>query len=281
MAHGTLRRLGTGAALAAAALVLGPIVSEAILVSPHAVFISAATRTAQVFLINTGTNAEEVAVELKFGYPVTDSAGRISVQLFDTIPAGEPAATAWIRAFPRRVVVQPGERQVVRLLAQPPAGLADGEYWTRMIVTARGAQLQVPTADTAVQAGVSLVVSTIISVTYRTGQVQTGIDLSDFRAELGGDSLVAWVGLQRQGNAAWLGTTWVRVKDATGQVVRQWDTPTAVYHSLRRRFAWPLEGLAPGRYTVELDLNTARDDIPRRDVLPAAPIVRSVGVDVP
>ncbi len=267
-----LRRLLGATALAAAALALLPIVSEAILVSPHAVFIDARTRTAQVILHNTGTSPEEVSLELRYGYPDTDSAGNIFVRLVERPDSSQPSAAGWIRAFPQRAVVRPGERQVVRLLAQPPVGLPEGEYWTRLIVTSRGAQVAIGAPDTVVQAGVSLVVSTIISVTFRNGALRTGVAVRDFRVEPRQDTLVAWLGVAREGNAAFLGTAWVRLRNAAGQVVRQWDTPLGVYFELRRRFVWPLEGLAPGRYTAELEITTAREDIPRNQVLPAEPV---------
>jgi len=277
---GFLRRLGTGTALAVAALVALPLVAAAILVSPHAVFISARTRSAEVTLANTGTDPEEVTLDLRYGFPTTDSAGGIYVQLFDSIPAGHPAATNWVRAFPRRVVVPPGSRQIVRLVAQPPAGLEDGEYWSRLIVTSRGQRMAVAGGDSAVSAGVTLVVSTIISVSYRTGDLHTQVNLLDFQAQTAGDSLVAWVGLERQGNAAWLGTTWVRLKNTAGAVVREWETPTAVYFATRRRYAWPVADLPRGAYTVELELNTERTDLPRRDILPAPTVIRTVGVEL-
>ena len=279
--HRMSRTIGTGLALALATLVLGPIVSGAVLVAPHAVFIDARTRNSQVYLINTGTVAEEVTVETKFGYPATDSAGSIGIRLVDQPTPDQPSAAAWIRAFPRRVVVAPGTRQVVRLQALPPANLPEGEYWTRLIVTAKGAQVPVQGADSVVRAGVELVVSTVISVTYRNGRVETGVRLDDFRAEDAGDSLVAWVGLTRQGNAAYLGTTWIRLRDAAGRVVQAWDTPTAVYYDLRRRFVFPLDSVPPGSYTVQLELTTTRTDgLDQRQVLPAAPIVRELPLEV-
>jgi hypothetical protein len=274
------RSVQTGLALALAALAFQPLVGWAVLVAPHAVFIDSRTRTGQVYLINTGSSAEEVSVETRFGYPATDSLGNIYVRLIDEPEPGAPSAAGWLRAFPRRVVVQPGERQVVRLLAQPPAGLAEGEYWSRLIVTSRGAQVAMQGNDSVMRAGVSLVVSTIISVTYRHGRVETGLRLDEFHAEDAGDSLVAWVGLTRQGNAAYLGTTWIRLRDAEGRVVQEWETPTAVYYGLRRRFAFALDSLPPGAYTAHLEMTTVRSDLPPTNILPAEPIEQAALVEI-
>jgi hypothetical protein len=262
-------------------MTLVPILSWAVLVSPHHVFIDARSRTGMLHLINSGTTPEEVSIELKFGYPDTDSAGGIHVRLIDQPGPEHPSAARWIRAFPRRVVVPPGGRQIVRLLAEPPAGLPEGEYWSRMIVTSRGAQVGVAGADTVVRAGVSLVVSTVLAVTYRSGAVRTGVALTDFQSSVESDSLVIWLGLRREGNAAYLGTARFRLRDAGGSARGSWDSPVAVYYSLRRRYAFPLEGVSPGSYTLRLDLTTAREDIPQSSVLPAPPIERTVGVVVP
>lgn len=274
------RTITTATALAAAALVFSPFVSWAVLVAPPSVFLDNRNNTGQVFLINTGTAAEECTIELRFGYPDTDSAGGIFVRM-DSVPSERLAQSAaeWIRAFPRRVVVQPGERQLVRLLASPPAGLPQGEYWTRLIVTSRGAQMAVTGGDSMVRAGISLVVSTIIAVNYRNGAVETGVVLNDFRAVIEHDSLIVRLGLARQGSAAFLGTAKIQLRD--GAAVRgEWDTPMAVYYTINRRLAFPLEHVGPGSYTARLLLNTTREDIPQSSVLPAPPIEQSVAVVV-
>ncbi|MFZ5622840.1 MAG: hypothetical protein ACOY71_00240 [Gemmatimonadota bacterium] len=276
-----VRRHARVLSLSAGLLVLSPALGWGILVAPHAVFIDHRTRVAQVFLVNNGTVPEEVTIDLKFGYPDTDSAGTIFVRLFDSTTADQPSAAGWIKAYPRRVLVQPGERQVVRLLATPPADLPDGEYWTRLIATSRDGRPIGAAADTgAVGAGVSLQLRTIISVTYRKGQLTTGIVADEFTPTVEHDSLVSWTTLRREGTAAFLGTARISLTNDAGKVVRSWTTPVGIYYTLRRRMTFPLEGLAPGRYTAKLEVTTQRYDIDRRDVLPAKPVERSAEIVV-
>ena len=108
-------------------LVILPEVLKAVLVAPHAVFMSHRERTGEITLINTSDEPEEVTVELQFGYPDGDSAGGVLVRLFDKPESHHPSAAEWIRAFPQRMRLAPGQRQVVRLFATPPADLHDGD----------------------------------------------------------------------------------------------------------------------------------------------------------
>lgn len=264
--------------LALVALAAYPVIAEAILVAPHAVFIDHRSRTGQITLINNGTAPEEVDIAPRFGYPVTDSLGNISVPLYDTIPAGAHAATDWIRAFPRRVVVPPGGRQLVRLLATPPTDLADGEYWTRLVVTSRGQQVTLDSPDSTIRAGLTLEVRTIIAVTFRNGDVSTSVRITDLSAEATSDSLIVWLGVDRGGNAAYLGTAELRLVDANNRTVDTWSQQLAVYEPLRRRLAYPLDAPVAAGSVVRVRITTAREDLPSSVILPAAPADASVAV---
>lgn len=273
-----MRLLALGSTAVAFALL--PTVIYAIFVSPTAVFMDERNPSAQITLGNSGETPEEAQIDLQFGFPDTDSAGTPFVRLMEDPPPQFPSAAAWIRPFPRRVRLEPGDRQVVRLLAQPPADLPDGEYWSRLIVTARGASVPVASSDTAVRAGVSLEIRLVTSVTFRKGAVSTGVSVSDFTAEAAGDSLVTWARFTRQGNAAYLGTVTFDVLDQGGLTVRSWPTVMAVYYPIHRRFSFPLASLAPGDYRVRLTLTSARSDLMPGQALPAATVADSVVLTV-
>ncbi len=276
----SLLRRGRVPGLAILLIGLAPVFADAILVSPHALFITHEQRTGEIFLINQGDEAEEVEVAFQFGYPATDSAGAIGMRLIPEPPPDAASAAGWLRAFPRRARVEPGQRQRVRVRANPPSDLPDGEYWSRIIVTSRGAQQPVAVAgDTAVQAGVTLELRTITSLAYRKGTVHTGVTLDEFRVTDGQDSIEAWVGLSRGGNAAYLGTVLFELLD-DDEMVKAWPTPVAVYYSVLRRFVLATDDVPPGRYRLRLLVSTDRGDIDPRYVLPADPIEQFEDVEV-
>jgi hypothetical protein len=268
------------AALATVALILLPALIEAIYVSPTNVFMDERRRGAQVTIGNSGDTPEEATVELKFGFPDADSAGTPYVRLIEDPGPEFPSAASWIRSYPQRLRLDPGTQQVIRLLAEPPADLPDGEYWTRMIVTGRGAVIRVASPDSGVRAGLNLEIRLVTAVTFRKGRVSTRVVLRSLSAEAEGDSLTLWASLAREGNAAYLGTADVELLNLGGGSVRRWSVPLAVYYPMRRRFSFPLQSVEPGDYVVRFRLRAERPDLPADRVLPAPTVTDSVTVRV-
>src|SRR6266516_364851 len=175
--------------LALLGLVTARLAAQGVMVAPHAVFMTSRTNSGVVTLYNPNTEAAEVTIATFFGYPETDSLGRLRLHGMPTsdsvgrmvLPpaaadSGQPSAARWIQAFPRRLTVAPRERQTIRLLAAPPPGLRDGEYWVRLVIAVKGGVVPVTgVADTGIKIGLTLEVRTIIGVNYRKGPVQTGV----------------------------------------------------------------------------------------------------------
>lgn len=245
----------------------------AIAVAPTAVYVSDARPAAAVTLYNPSPTPEEVSVEVIFGYPTTDAEGRVFFHV-DTAGQDPRSAVEWIRVLPRRLVVPPEERRVVRLLGRPPAGTPDGEYWARLVFTSRGQRIPVAGApdSSGVQVGLSLEVRTIIAVAYRKGEVATGIRVDGFAPEIRGDSLVVWPDMIREGEGAYIGNLAFSLQDSEGREVRSWTEQVAVYREYRRRYSYPLGDLPGGLYRLVMRLSTDREDIPEADRLVTLPV---------
>ena len=275
-----MKRTGLSLALLFGA---APLAGQGVVIAPHAVFMEARTRSGAVLLYNPNPEPVEVAISFFFGFPATDSAGSIVVRTVEHPDSTSPSAAGWIQAFPRRLTVPPLERQTIRLLASPPAGLADGEYWARLVISAKGGQLPVTgVADTArVKVGLTLEVRTIIGVYYRKGAVHTGVTVSGLRTAVVGDSLAVRAHLTQQGNAAYIGRAHAVLSDSAGKTVSELRVPIGVYYTMEPRYALPIGALAPGRYRLRFELATERDDLAPELVLPSPPVRDSVEVRVP
>lgn len=256
------------------------VTAQGVIVAPHAIYLDHRTRSASITLYNPGADPAEVAISLFYAYPVTDSLGHFMLYTPDSTQLSLTSATAWIEAFPRRMTIPPLQRQTIRLLARPPQGLADGEYWSRIMISAKGGTLPVSGADSSgIEIGLTLEVRTIIPLIYRKGQLQTGISLSGLRTAVDGDSLRVHVRLERQGRAAYLGTVLGTLVNDRGATVATFEQPVAVYYDAQPAFALPL---APaGRYTLHLEVATQRSDILPEQLL-RAPVARdSLTVTLP
>ncbi|MCU0623777.1 MAG: hypothetical protein MUF53_07920 [Gemmatimonadaceae bacterium] len=283
-----MRFLPFPAALGGLVLALGsapssPLAAQGVLIAPQSVIIDHRSRSGTFEVYNPTAQPAEISISTIYGYPTSDSLGVVGVTTFETPAPGEPSAAGWLQAFPRRFVLQPQERQTVRLLGRPPAGLPDGEYWSRLIVGTKGATpLREPGDTTPVQVAVALEVRTILGVLYRKGPQRTSIAMRDLAAGMANDStLRVRVAYLRDGPSAFLGTATLALKDATGRTVTSIDRRLAVYKPLAPAYDLPVGALPPGRYWAVLRVGTERDDIAPELVLKAPPIRDSVAVTIP
>ena len=274
-------RMSNRTLLAAALLAFSPVAARAVTVSPNALFIDSRTRSGVLTLYNPGTTAEEIDISFSFGYPRSDLAGAISVTLADSAPAGEPSVLGFVRAFPRRLRLEPGQRQTVRILMQPPAGLPEGEYWGRVLIRSRGGRPPVEQQQGGIRMQIDLETVIVGAVNYRSGTVRTGVAVDSARATTTarGDSVRVVADLTRQGNAAYLGHLTLDLVGADGRVLGSVEEDLAVYRSLRK-----VESIAvpPGTSlqgaTVRYRLTTERPDIDPESRLSAEPVTGTVAL---
>jgi hypothetical protein len=237
--------------------------AHAVTVSPTAVYITSRNPSALLTLINTGSRPEEIELSLGFGYPVSDSAGVLRVDIVDSAAKGEPSLISFLRVFPRRLVLQPGQRQVVRVMVAMPAAAADGEYWGRVLVKSRGGEPPIEQSQGNVRMQLSLETTFATAVFFHKGDVKTGITIPAADARRLGDSVQFTLDLKREGNGAFLGRIRAELVNASGATVAEVEDVAAVYRSLRRRFVLRTGSPLPaGKYSVRYLVDTERPDLP-------------------
>jgi len=274
VARAIARALGTAMAVIGL-LALSASTAHAVTVSPTAVYITSKNPSALLTLINTGSRPEEIELSIAFGYPVSDSLGVLRVDIVDTAASGEPSLTSYLRVFPRRLVLEPGQRQVVRVMVTMPPGAADGEYWGRVLVKARGGEPPIEQTQGSVKMQLSLETTFATAVFFQKGEVKTGIEVSSATAHRMGDSVQFTLDLKRAGNSAFLGRIRAELLDAKGGTVAEVEDVVAVYRSLRRRFVLRTgKPLPAGAYTVRYLVDTERPDLPPQGPTKMAEAVR-------
>jgi P pilus assembly chaperone PapD len=280
----TGRRLGLCLAVLASLAVGRSGLAQGVLIAPTAVFIDGRVRTGSILLVNPNDDPAEIEISTLFGYPVTDSVGDMKLLTREQPDsAGEPSATPWVKVYPRRLTLAPKAQQTLRLLATPPPAVPDGEYWTRLVIVARGGVLPVAveTPTSGVSVGLTMEVRTMIPLFYRKGTPQTGLALSRLRATRVADSLVVRARLERQGTAAALGTARGELLDGSGKVRASFTAPVAAYHTVEPRFTASIGDLRPGTYRLRFEVAPGRKDLPAESVLPFRAVRDSITVTLP
>jgi P pilus assembly chaperone PapD len=245
--------------------------SAGVLVAPTVVVLSDKKRTGRLNIENPTDKPTEITVSFSFGLPISDSLGNVHITLQDSNVTDPRSAMGWVKAFPRKVIIPPRGSQVVRVVARPPKGLADGEYWARIVVRSEEGETTLPPAggDGQITTKLNMIMRTAVMLKYRTGDQVAQLEL--VRAETRQtDSLVeVMLDLANRGNASYLAVLRCRLLDADNRQISYRKIDIAVYRDLRRRVDLPIiEGDFKKPYEVELSINSReRKDIPREDMI--------------
>jgi hypothetical protein len=247
------------------------------------VFLSDKGRTGRMDIQNPTNAPREVTIHFSYGLPTSDSLGNVYVTLQDSGVTDPRSSAGWIKAFPRKLIIPPNGTQVVRLLADPPKGLADGEYWARIVVRSQEGQtsLPVPTDSGAISTKLNMIMQTAIMVKYRTGSLVSKLELTNAEAHMSDSTVSVIADFSNKGNVSYVGLLHCRLLDADKKELAHQSTDLAVYRDLKRRVDMPAKNLG-GKlpYQVELTVSTdGRTDIAPQDVIVGNKIQYTVSVE--
>ncbi|MCK4607681.1 MAG: hypothetical protein KAU35_10330 [candidate division Zixibacteria bacterium] len=274
-----------GALAIAGLVVLLPTLklSASVLVSPTVVFVTDKNPTGRMTLMNLGDKDMEVNIHFSFGLPVSDSLGKVRVVFQDSAVTDPRSALDWIRAFPRTVIIAPGASQTVRIMARPPGGLPDGEYWARIMVRSQAVANKVPRAGRAdeIVTHLNMIMQTAIMFKYRTGDLVSNLELVGATATLEDTTVTVMIDLENRGNVSYMGVLQCWLRDNQGNEVDFYRANIAVYRGMRRRV--DLSGITTEDklpFTVEFRISSEeRTDVAATDMIVGNKISYSVAVE--
>lgn len=261
--------------------------AQSVLIAPTAIVIEAARPSAAITLVNTGTAPAEVVLSFAFGLPATDSTGNMYLKLDESPADTLPSAADFMHAYPARLVLPAGGRQVVRLVAAPRRSLAVREYWARLVVTSRqGRPLTAFTSSAAgiateAQVALDLEVRSVLAVFYRPAGLSTALEIGVPSVRIANGQLESRARLSRVGNAAFVGSIAAVLRDSLGTIRSRKSLPLGVYNDIEPLIAFPLGTLPRGTYELEFSAHAERPDVPSASLLPARVTSRKVTVTVP
>ena len=252
-----------------------------VLVAPTVIFLSEKNRTGRMTIQNPTNLPKEVTVHFSFGLPTSDSSGSVYLTLQDSAVSDPRSALGWVKAFPRKVILPPNGSQVVRLVANPPSKLPDGEYWARIVVRSQEGEANVPAAteEGKISTRLNMIMQTAIMLKYRTGSLVSDLQLVKAAAKLASSKVYVTVDLANKGNVSYMGVLKCRLLDSEKKEISNGQVDLAVYHDLKRRVVLPIESKSIP-YQVEISItNEGRTDIPAEEIVPASKILYTMKVE--
>jgi hypothetical protein len=249
-------------------------------IAPPTLLLDDGNQTDRFVIHNSSYNPVEIELELMYGYQHTNEKGETYFKSYSEVPEDEPSALEWVRMYPRFFILQPGEEQIVRMAARPPAGLPAGEYWARpVILSQQPVNFQNETSVQNISARVNMQRRDVLSLTYRRGQVQTGIVIDHLTAEARDAEVVLTAEIIRNGNASYVGDATSKIYDSSGNLIASDDRRIAVYKSQKRAFRIPVNDLPAGEYTANLEFST--NNITSNRAIQAESVLQSVSFIIP
>lgn len=253
-----------------------------VVVAPTILFMGDQDRFGTFIVMNRSNVPQEISISFRFGFPDSDPAGNIFMQYNDSAMARAHSCQPWLKGFPQKFIINPGQQQVVRLLASPPSDLTDGEYWTRLVTSSTPQSTVIDTVRTGITANITFVLQQVTTVVYKRGHVVTNVTLPDVRVAPDSASMSIFATVRREGNAPFFGKISVTVKDRVGNSIFNQDELIAVYNdSMLIRFPVPLSSLPEGTYTIDVTLSSERTDISEDNLLKVPSLEKKTTFSVP
>lgn len=245
-------------------LLIPNLIFAQIIISPYVVYLDNKNQFANMIVQNESDEPYEIGISFKFGFPVSDSLGNLTMKYIDEPTSEYPSILNYVRAFPKKFVLNPRQKQLIGLSIKPPQNLEDGTYWVR-IVTSSTKQKTQPLLDTNNQnlnAQINFVLNQITTMLYRTENASTGIEVIDTKYYKSPDKLDVVTSLKRLGNSPFFGDVTVMLYDANNNLIKTDTQHVKVFYDLFVKNSFNLSELPKGKYRAEIKVNhNEKEDI--------------------
>jgi len=209
-----------------------------LLISPKRVVFEGNKQKAELSLMNTGADTATFSVSFR-QYNMTEDGKLVLIEKTDSLGM---FADPFLRVFPRKVTLAPGEGQTVMLQLRRKAGMKDGEYrshlWFRDEKDYSAlAKKNNPKLDTnQMSVSVIAVYGMTIPIIIRTGEVNTGATLSDILLDKQDTVNSLKLTINRTGNISISGKLSIEYVPISGKPIPVGMVNVAIYTNITKRY---------------------------------------------
>ncbi len=235
-----------------------------ILISPYIVYTDNKNKIGNFIVQNESENIYEINVGFLFGYPVSDSIGQISMKYIENDSSYSYSINNFIRAFPKKFILEPKKRQIVRLTVKAPDTLANGTYWTRIITSAVPYSEQIDSISSGLTAKIKFVLNQVTTCMYRVNPAESGLKVENHEVKYDSNTTTLVLNLKRVGNSPFIGNLLMKILDEEGNVIKELIEYVPVYFDLQKRFVFNNSDFEPNKsYIIQITAsNIEKEEIP-------------------
>lgn len=246
-------------------LLVPNLIMAQIIISPYVIYLDSKNQFANMIVQNESEEPYEIGISFKFGFPVSDSLGNFTMKYIDEPSNEYPSILNYVRAFPKKFILNPKQKQLIGLTIKPPQNLEDGTYWVR-IVTSSTKQKSQPLLDTNNQnlnAQINFILNQITTMLYRTPNSTTGIDIINAKYYKYDDRLDVVTSLKRLGNSPFFGDVKVSLYNSENKLIKTDTQHVKIFYDMYIKNSFNLLELQKGNYRAVISItHNEKEDIP-------------------
>jgi len=235
-----------------------------IAVSPLALFVDNNSRSGDMTIFNQGTEPKEINIKLNYGYIDYDSLGRSFLNMDDTITSKGSSISSYLMVYPKKLILQPGTSQTVKLMVKNTNLLPDGTYWTRIITESKDIKKQIDSTNIGdkVSVGLSIKFNMVSAFIFQKGKLNTLVNLHSLTTLTDSANVKLLLDFSREGNSPFFGTCKINIYDQQGDEVSTNEETFAAYFKGKKSFGFDKSIIKPGSYKAQFILTNDQPDVP-------------------
>jgi hypothetical protein len=248
-----------------------------VVVTPYIVMIDDKNKFGTFTVVNETNESEEVTVNFKFEYLKSDAAGDV---FFDSSADNMNNLTPWIKAFPKKFVLNPGEKQIVRMTVDAPAGLSKGTYWSKIVTSSQKQEKFIDTSGN-IKARINFVLNQITTVLYKNQKYESQIDFLNADVNVDSESVNILSNVSVKGDQPFYAQFGYKIYDSGNNVAYENVEFLGLFFDMIKKYKFPVSTLKPGNYTAEITIASDLGvDIPKTDKGQIQPIMKKVDFSI-
>lgn len=249
---------------------------------PQAVFLNQRNRVSNLKILNMNNQKKEISIDIKFGYAEYDSVGNFTLIHGDTLPEAKWSAEPFVRVFPKKLILNGREEQVIKFMLGNMSDMPDGTYYARIHLLSKNPPEEIDTtySEDKITAKLDVHFTLISALIVEKGQINCDIDVKPGNVFVDSANVNFLVSINKNGNSPFLGTTEVEVFDENDESIAKTKQLTPYYVDSKRAFKFDKNLFSEAKYRVELQMSNEHKDVPDDFKIPFNPIKESFIVDL-